>query len=292
MKELYELELLYSYVYILSPSPRCPQTSVHAQRLIFEHCVAYASKMLALITQPNQESLPLLSFYDAMRSYMTGRQFVDMLSRNLNKLLDLPAPTPPSNVTPNSIYESEPDPMSSAECQQPPIPHPRADSAGNDPISRAISAINNYTAILAALGNRFGYISWRDRFQKESAPLLGQLFQRLQDRHRRSQQSSLGDWVNEMNNNDTNHTGWQHTGAEQPVTYPAVSMYDSDNAPSLNSFNWQAANGLGMTDYNISPGSSVVHPPTSVSRSIDDFELGGWTAIETLPGGYLNARFS
>jgi len=186
--------------------------------------------------------------------------------------------------------------MSTAEPQQPPIPQPRAESLGNDPIARAIAAIQNYTEILGGLGNRFGYISWRDRFQREGGPLLGQLFQRLADRQRRSQQSSLGDWVTEMNTNDVSNTNWQPSDAVHPLNYPLASMYEtsvSQTGPLLSGINWQSANSLGLADYsNISPGSSSVQLATSGPQSNNNFELGGWTTMETLPGGYLNARFS
>ncbi|KAF2750165.1 hypothetical protein M011DRAFT_397108, partial [Sporormia fimetaria CBS 119925] len=92
-RSFFELELLYSYVYILSPSARNPHIHEYAQRLIFEHCIAYASLLLELTRQPSNTTKPPITFYDAMRAYMTGRQFVDVLSRNMAVLLD---PTPPS----------------------------------------------------------------------------------------------------------------------------------------------------------------------------------------------------
>ncbi|KAF2838826.1 hypothetical protein M501DRAFT_836698 [Patellaria atrata CBS 101060] len=95
IRTMFELELLYSYVYILSPSPRCPVISKYAQRLIFEHCISYASKMFKLTTEARGQQSPV-TFYDAMRAYMTGRQFVDVVARNQDTLLSGLPPTPPA----------------------------------------------------------------------------------------------------------------------------------------------------------------------------------------------------
>ncbi|KAF2645181.1 hypothetical protein P280DRAFT_373675, partial [Massarina eburnea CBS 473.64] len=96
LRSFFELELLYSYVYILSPSSRVPHIHEYAQRLIFEHCIAYSSHLLAILTQPSNTTKPPVTFYDAMRCYMTGRQFVDVLSRNMDTILDPRQPFPPA----------------------------------------------------------------------------------------------------------------------------------------------------------------------------------------------------
>ncbi|OCK84045.1 hypothetical protein K432DRAFT_401500 [Lepidopterella palustris CBS 459.81] len=179
-KAFFELELLYSYVYILSPSPRIPRINEYAQRLIFEHCIAYATNLLALISKPSNTTKPPLTFHDAMRAYMTGRQFVDVLARNQDLILDpIPPTPPPPSVSKNNASE---DPLAPApEVPAPlfPAPLPNADgSPPADPTNRAIGAIDDFTTILSRFGMRFGYINWRDRFQRESAALLAQLYHR------------------------------------------------------------------------------------------------------------------
>ena len=175
-KAFFELELLYSYVYILSPSPRIPRIYEYAQRLIFEHCIAYATNLLALLSTPSIATKPPVTFYDAMRAYMTGRQFVDVLSRNLDKILDPNPPIPP----PVTSMEMSEDPLSPAPpVSAPPFPSPiSADlqSPPQDPTARAINAINDFTTILSQFGLRFGFTHWRDRFQRESAALSSQLY--------------------------------------------------------------------------------------------------------------------
>ncbi|KAF2738891.1 hypothetical protein EJ04DRAFT_419445, partial [Polyplosphaeria fusca] len=95
-RSLFELELMYSYVYMLSPSPCIPYIYEYAQRLIFEHCIGYATNLIAIISKPSNTLKPPITFYDAMRAYMTGRQFVDVLSRNMDVILDPVPPTPPT----------------------------------------------------------------------------------------------------------------------------------------------------------------------------------------------------
>ncbi|KAF2829019.1 hypothetical protein CC86DRAFT_287216 [Ophiobolus disseminans] len=179
IRSFFELELLYSYVYILSPSPRIPHIHEYAQRLIFEHCIAYATNLLALLNKPSNTTKPPVTFYDAMRAYMTGRQFVDVLSRNIDMILDPRVPTPPA-PTPSQL-ESD-DPLAPpSQVSAPPFPSllpPEGQIAPADPTSRAIAAIHDFTSVLSNFGLRFGFTHWRDRFQRESASLSAQLYQR------------------------------------------------------------------------------------------------------------------
>ncbi|KAF2263314.1 hypothetical protein CC78DRAFT_283681 [Lojkania enalia] len=178
-KSFFELELFYSYVYILSPSPRIPHIHEYAQRLIFEHCIGYATNLLALISKPSNTTKPPVTFYDAMRAYMTGRQFVDVLSRNLDVILDPLPPVPPAPSAPQTTSE---DPLAPpVQIAPPPFPLPviaEGLTAPQDPTTRAIAAINDFTTILSRFGLRFGFTHWRDRFQRESTSLLQQLYHR------------------------------------------------------------------------------------------------------------------
>ncbi|KAJ4351473.1 uncharacterized protein N0V89_006816 [Didymosphaeria variabile] len=118
----FELELLYSYVYILSPSSRVPHIQEYAQRLIFEHCIAYATNLLAQLNKTSHTTKPPVTFYDAMRAYMTGRQFVDVLSRNTDAILHPVPPAPPVPAAPTNASE---DPLAPpAPVSAPPFPAP------------------------------------------------------------------------------------------------------------------------------------------------------------------------
>ncbi|KAK7703498.1 hypothetical protein SLS57_010937 [Botryosphaeria dothidea] len=286
-RDYFELELLYSYVYVLSPSPRCPRIGDYAQRLIFEHCAAYATKMLAVLSEESSEKMPI-TFYDAMRAYMTGRQFVDALSRNQDAMLEGPRPIV-SRATSTSTADDSVDPLSNdSDAMPPPFPEAQPESSENA-VAKAINTINNFSAILAQLGNRFGYINWRDRFQQDSAALLNQLYVRSQ------QQQQEADKVFRM---------WHPNGTpdpdpmagSSPATYldgsPAAQAYGYSDGTSYQQMSpgWPASTGgsnrrvyqLGQTV----PGSL----PVSSAPVSGDVGLG--TAWETLPGGSMNARFS
>ncbi|KAF1832985.1 Zn(II)2Cys6 cluster transcripitional activator [Decorospora gaudefroyi] len=181
VKAFFELELLYSYVYILSPSPRIPHIHEYAQRLIFEHCIAYATNLLAVLDKASNTTKPPVTFYDAMRAYMTGRQFVDVLSRNLDLILD---PRPAIPPTPANAQPESEDPLApAAQISAPSFPSPLLPEGQMlllDPTTRAINAINDFTSVLSKFGLRFGFTHWRDRFQRESAALSALLYQRKQ----------------------------------------------------------------------------------------------------------------
>ncbi|KAL5117855.1 hypothetical protein ACEQ8H_004173 [Pleosporales sp. CAS-2024a] len=180
IKSFFELELLYSYVYILSPSPRIPHIHEYAQRLIFEHCIAYVTCLLSILDRPCNAIKPPVTFYDAMQAYMTGRQFVDVLSRNMDMMLDPRPPTPPATIVTSIELE---DPLAPpAQISPPPFPSPAlldGQMIPADPTTRAINAINDFTSVLSNFGLRFGFTHWRDRFQRESAALTAQLYQRI-----------------------------------------------------------------------------------------------------------------
>jgi hypothetical protein len=181
VRSFFELDLFYSYVYLLSPSPRIPHIHEYAQRLIFEHCISYATNLLAILEKPSNITKPPVTFYDAMRAYMTGRQFVDVLSRNIDVILD---PRPAVPPTPLAGQTESEDPLApAAPVSAPPFPTPMVPDGQMlplDPTTRAINALNDFTSILSRFGLRFGFTHWRDRFQRESAALNAQLYQRQQ----------------------------------------------------------------------------------------------------------------
>lgn len=279
----FELELLYSYVYVLSPSPRCPRISEYAQRLIFEHCAAYATRMLVTLSEESTEKMPI-TFYDAMRAYMTGRQFVDVLSRNQDVLLDTPRPIV-SRATSVSTADGSLDPLSNGGDSSPP-PFPESSPGSSDSqLSKAINTINNFTMILARLGNRFGYINWRDRFQQDSAALLTQLYVRSQQ-----QQQNIDNGYRMWQPNGTSDAG--SISGSSPATYYDGSAAQPYGYSEGNNYGqgWPAsAEGSNRRIYALGqvPGSLPVSTGGPVAG-----DVGLGTAWETLPGGSMNARFS
>ncbi|KAF1826526.1 uncharacterized protein K489DRAFT_313093, partial [Dissoconium aciculare CBS 342.82] len=155
----FELELLYSSIYILSPSPRVPVISFYAQKLIFEYCIRYADLMLRLVNSSNYTTP--LTFYDAMRVYMTGRQFLDVLQHNMDGVLNgVPPPLP--DVKPTT---APPPPM-------PSVTLPQGESVLRNNISRSITCIRQITECLLCFGVRWGYMSWNQRYREETSSIL------------------------------------------------------------------------------------------------------------------------
>jgi hypothetical protein len=191
VRAFFELEYLYSSIYVLSPSPRVPVPSHYAQKLIFEYCIRYAELMLRAVSSSTYTAP--LTFYDAMRVYMTGRQFVDVLQNNLDGVLDGATPSLP-DVKPTTA-------------PPPPLPSNNAgpgESTSRNNLSRAITCIKQITECLLRFGMRWGYMrsvhtfhnfimllvcktdslylfSWNQRFQEETSAIVEVLNSRLRD---------------------------------------------------------------------------------------------------------------
>lgn len=305
VRDFFELDLLYSYVYILSPSPRCPEPSEHAQRLIFEHCISYSGKMLHFTTESPSTKRSPLTFYDCLRVYMTGRHFVDVLTNNFDGLLRPGVPTP-SSFSSHSM-DAEVDPLApTGVVQPPPLPVPSAAydlSApdANTPVARAISALNDFISVLSYFGVRFGYvggISWRDHFQRESHPLLSQLQQRAQQQKQMDQGFSA--WPGSAGQARSSTSAGLSPGAttayypSPPNSHYSPEYARSESGRSVSS-QWPAVGSVGEMDYQM-PMQPVAGDAslgqTMAPGNVHDLGIGSLTAWQTLPGGSLNARFT
>lgn len=266
VKSFFELELLYSYVYILSPNPRIPHIHEYARRLIFEHCIAYATNLLAVLDKPSNTVKPPVTYYDAMRAYMTGRQFVDVLSRNLDLILDPRPAVPPSPMTTQS--ESE-DPLAPpTQFNAPLFPAPplaEGQIVPLDPTTRAINALNDYTTLLSRFGLRFGFTHWRDRFQRESAALSAQLHQRIQTSAHTSPTTYPPQWV-AMPSVSPQPPQLMYSGL--PTTPPSLFPQQSSPYASSLSYNGNSYDGSGQSPqqhgmaYDTSPGQQTWATPS------------------------------
>jgi hypothetical protein len=301
-RDFFELELLYSYVYILSPNLRCPQISEHAHRLIFEHCVTYAEKMLFITGTPSDMRNPL-SFYDALRVYMTARHFVDNLTERFDTLLrPIATSTSPASAfnTQQSSLEAEVDPLAAPASGPPPVPVPAGDTPGGlpkDQMSRAIDTINNFVDILSYLGARFGNvgsISWRDRFQRESQSLLSNLHQRRQQQNQLDQGYSFfaGGTVTPPTHLSPSP---QPSGTMYPspasTHYSPSAGYVQMNPQDLNG-SWENGGAAGSSSFLGVTSAGGVSGGMLAPMNVDNLGIGNYAAWETLPGGSLNPRFA
>jgi hypothetical protein len=308
-REFLELDLLYSYVYVLSPSPRCPAPSEHAQRLIVEHCTSYAKMVQRILAEPIVPyKISPFTFYDAIRAYMMARDFVDALSSNLDTLLRPPTSRQPSySPRSSSRGDGSSDPLGprTSAAHPPPLPAPTAYDLPADPVARALDVINTFLVILSAFGVRFGSVSsgvgWRDKFQQEAQPLVTQLQARLQATANPyfwstaplTPQAAAGAPVITTSPPPPMSASFYPTPPPTQYSPPAFSSADASRNPS-----WigqvSSPDPLAQDQRHLSTGSMSMHPFVTMAPAyvVNEFGIGSTAAWDTLPGGSLNARFS
>jgi hypothetical protein len=174
IKELFEIELLYSYVYCLAPSCRVPEVSELGKTLIFEYSLAYMSKIFPVCRDPTNTAF--YTYHDSLRVYFIGSQFLAVLSINLEQLLSAIVPYAPTTAGAPLL---------------PAIPN----LGRTDNIDRSITCIEQIIDILKTYGER-----WDDSkalqatFQSKATRILGELYRRRQ--HQEAQSRHVGDASN------------------------------------------------------------------------------------------------
>ncbi|OAA65540.1 zn 2cys6 cluster transcripitional activator [Niveomyces insectorum RCEF 264] len=77
IRDMFELELQYSYVYCIAPNARAPLMTAYGRMLIFEHVIAYMNRIAALAQSPLNPVWH--TYHDALRVFFMGSQFVAVL---------------------------------------------------------------------------------------------------------------------------------------------------------------------------------------------------------------------
>ena len=85
IRELFDLELIYSYVYCLAPSCRFPAVSDLSKSLIFEYCMQYMDRLASV--SPDHFSKSFYTYHDALHVYFIGSQFLAVLNDSFENLL-------------------------------------------------------------------------------------------------------------------------------------------------------------------------------------------------------------
>ncbi|TVY26513.1 Positive regulator of purine utilization [Lachnellula hyalina] len=157
-KDFFDLELLYSYVYCLSPSCRIPALSLYAKTLIFEYSIDYMQKIFPISRDPI--NVAFYTYHDALRVYFVGSQFLAVLMSDQDQLLGGILPYTP-------IIPGTPPP--------PPLPS----NAGINSVDRSINCVKHIKGTLRSFGHR-----WDDskallsNYEAQVEPLLASLHQR------------------------------------------------------------------------------------------------------------------
>lgn len=79
IRELFDLELKYSYVYCLAPSARAPVMTPYGRVLIFEYAIAYLDHVYGLAHGGPEPNPAFYTYHDALRVYFMGSQFMAVL---------------------------------------------------------------------------------------------------------------------------------------------------------------------------------------------------------------------
>ncbi|KAK0621667.1 fungal-specific transcription factor domain-containing protein [Bombardia bombarda] len=107
IREIFDLELRYSYVYCIAPSTRAPHLTAYGRLLIFEHAIAYLDRVHDVATA--DVNTAFYTYHDALRVYFMGSQFVAVLRDTGNTLLaglSVPMPHPlPGRAPPPPLPE-------------------------------------------------------------------------------------------------------------------------------------------------------------------------------------------
>ncbi|KAI1330828.1 fungal-specific transcription factor domain-containing protein [Xylariaceae sp. FL0255] len=170
MRELFDLEVRYSFVYCMSPSARAPPLTDYGRLLIFEHALAYLDRIYEVAH--SGRNLAFYSYHDALRVFFMASQFVAVL-RDAEELL-LAGITPP--LPPFDMNKAMPLPLP----QRPGTP-------GIDNLERSLGCLERTTRTLARYGERWDDSkSLRTSFEIISRDVLTRLRLRQQVKQRSS----------------------------------------------------------------------------------------------------------
>ena len=162
----FRLEYLYSQILALAPSCRIPASKMSDlnKALMFEHAIHYVDQLRLIIKDDSCH--PFLTFVDFLRVNAVGQQFRDAMRTDFDQLL---------------IGGTAQSPGQSARAgsAQPPPPFVKSTSILEN-CCRAIACFETVIDLLAYARKRWGPGVIRERFEQESAVLMGKLKNRQQ----------------------------------------------------------------------------------------------------------------
>ncbi|CAJ2513064.1 Uu.00g011830.m01.CDS01 [Anthostomella pinea] len=170
MRELFDLEVRYSFVYCISPSARAPQLTDYGRMLIFEHTIAYLDRIYHVAHSGMNTAF--YSYHDALRVFFMASQFIAVLRDAEDMLLAGVTVAPPC--------------VELGQAQPPPLP-PRPGGPAVDNLERSLGCLERTSRTLAKYGDR-----WADSVSlKRSFDIIsGELVERLRLRQQLRQRAS------------------------------------------------------------------------------------------------------
>ena len=155
---LFKLELLYTQLFILSPSIRISSIPNFHKGLFFELSLDFAERMQTAIQNIGWH--PFLSYPDVLRIYNVGKTFLDILWEAYDPILSGQI-SAPRNGSPDT------------NAPQPPKYKPSTDMLNN--VDRALRFFNQTVENLEYAHQRWGINDLRDRYEQEAAVMMGKL---------------------------------------------------------------------------------------------------------------------
>ncbi|KAI0146731.1 fungal-specific transcription factor domain-containing protein [Pestalotiopsis sp. NC0098] len=170
MREMFDLELRYSYVYCLMESSRAPNMSNYRRLLVFEHTIAYLDRLYEIVQNGSKNAF--FTSHDALRVFFMATKLVAVL----NEAEDLIAAG--VTVSPPTSQPGKPLPPS--------LPG-RQGGYGIDNLQRSLDSLDRSNQILLRWGQR-----WPDSSSLQQAleMMTRDLIPRLRVRQQMRQRAS------------------------------------------------------------------------------------------------------
>ncbi|KAH9987438.1 fungal-specific transcription factor domain-containing protein [Xylariaceae sp. FL0662B] len=182
MRELFDLEVRYSYVYCIAPSARAPHITDYGRLLIFEHAIAYLDRIFEIAH--SGVNTAFYTYHDALRVFFMASQFIAVL-RDAEDLL-LAGVT----VAPPPVEFGKPPPL--------PLP-PRPGGPGADNLERSLGCLERTKRTLAKYGEKWeDSVSLKRSFEIISSEVGDRLRMRQQIKQRSSPPQNVPPITREM----------------------------------------------------------------------------------------------
>ncbi|OHE92401.1 fungal specific transcription factor domain-containing protein [Colletotrichum orchidophilum] len=170
IREFFELELRYSYIYCLAPSDRSPHLTNYARKLIFEHAIAYMNTIHNVVH--SSINTAFYSSLDALKVYFVAMQFFTSFNAARELLISeqriIPPITRPGTAPP------------------PPLPHRPA--GGEDSLDRSMRCLQQVVETLGRYSQRWDIAS---QLKTNFETISSELFSWLQVRRQMREQGQL-----------------------------------------------------------------------------------------------------
>jgi hypothetical protein len=168
IRDMFDLELRYSYVYCIAPSAKAPHMTDYGRLLIFEHAIAYIDRICEIAHDAVNPAF--YTYHDALRVYFMGSQFVAVLRDAADALLS-------GNITQMPLTLP-------GTARPPPIPQRFDKNIGDSNLDRSLRCLERVSLTLKKYGERWGdSLALMGSFDLLSAETMEDLKARQSMRH-------------------------------------------------------------------------------------------------------------